>query len=261
MENTLCKNCQTAVSGNFCSNCGQKTKTLRLDWQYIKDEVKYTVLHVNKGFFFTLKELYTRPGGTIKEFIEGKRINHYKPILLVFVLAGISGFLSLQIDMNTLMEGYNAQNLNTKAMIEYNKAMTWMFSHYALFEILALPIVSFLSWLSFKKWGYNYIENIIINCFAGGQRLVFSIICILLYLIVPKEALVKFSTITAFLTFGLTIWTYASLYKDKPRTALILRILLFIFLLLLVFFIFLIIFTIIFMMYLMKAGIVQMPGK
>ena len=57
-----------------------------------------------------------------------------------------------------------------EAMMEYNKAMTWMFSHYALFEILALPIVSFLSWLSFKKWGYNYIENIIINCFAGGQR-------------------------------------------------------------------------------------------
>ncbi|PJE42209.1 MAG: hypothetical protein CUR32_05255 [Flavobacterium sp.] len=261
MENILCKNCQTTTSGNFCSNCGQKTKTLRLDWQYIKDEVKYTILHVNKGFFFTLKELYTRPGDTINEFIQGKRINHYKPILLLFVLAGISGFLSLQVDMNALMQGYNSQTLNSKAMMEYNKAMTWMFSHYALFEILALPIVSFLSWLSFKKWGYNYIENIIINCFAGGQRLVFSIISILLYLVVPKEALVKFSSITAIMTFGLTVWTYASLYKDKPRTALILRILLFLFLLILVFFIFLVIFTIIFMVYLIKAGIVPMPGK
>jgi len=261
METQLCKNCSNPNNGNFCSNCGQKTKTVKLDWHYIKDEIKYTLLHVNKGFFFTLKELYTRPGDTIREFIEGKRVNHYKPILLVFVLAGISGFLSLQMNMTALMNTYSTQNLNGKVMEEYSKAMHWMFAHYALFEILALPIVSFVSWLSFKKWGYNYIENIIINCFAGGQRLVFSIFCSLIYLIIPDEYIMKVGTLAGIATFGLTIWTYATLYKDKEGSSLVLRIILFIFLLFLVAFILLVIFSIIFFVYLAKAGIITLPAK
>lgn len=257
MENQLCKNCNNPYNSNYCSNCGQKTKTLKLDWHYIKDEIKYTLLHVNKGFFYTIKELYTRPGETIKDFIEGKRINHYKPILLVFVLAGINSVLVLKLDFEIVMKSYNTQNgLSEKAMQEYMAAIHWFFGHYALMEILALPIVSYVSWLSFKKWGYNYIENIIINCFASGQRLIFSIFCLLLYLIIPKEAVAKVSLFTGIITFGLTIWTYATLYKDKEGSALVFRILLFLFLLFLAGLILLIIFSILFVIYLKKAGLI-----
>jgi hypothetical protein len=254
MENQLCKNCSNPYHSNFCSNCGQKAHTVRLDWHYIKDEANYTFLHFNKGLLFTIKELFTRPGKTIREFVEGKRIKHYKPLLLVFVLAGLSGYLSLKLDMTAMMSNYNTQNLNSKAMAEYDKMMHAMFSHYAFLEILALPIVSFASWLAFKKWGYNYIENIIINCFAAGQRLVFSIVCILIYLVLPAEYLIKVTVLTSLATFGLTIWTYASLYKDKEPGTIILRILLFLFLMFLIFFIILIIFGILFAVYLHKTG-------
>jgi len=255
MQQELCKNCHQVHQGNFCSHCGQKTKTVRLDSSYIKDEVKYTILHVNKGFFFTVKELFTRPGETIKEFIEGKRINHYKPLLLVFVLAGINGFLSLQLDFSSMIQQYGGQTQqNAKFMQEYSKVMHWFFAHYAFMEILALPIVSLVSWLSFKKWGYNYIENIIINCFASGQRLVFGIFSILLYIVLPKNAVMQMGGFMALITFGLTIWTYASLYKNHDSKAILLRILLFIFLLLLVGFLLIVIFSLIFVIYLHKSG-------
>lgn len=71
------------------------------------DEIKYTFLHVNKGFVYTIKELFTRPGQSIKEFIEGKRIKHYKPLLLVFVLAGINGYLASQMNMREMMQDYD----------------------------------------------------------------------------------------------------------------------------------------------------------
>lgn len=257
MENQLCKNCSNPYNSNFCSNCGQKTKTVRLDWVYIKDEIKYTFLHINKGFFYTIKQLYKHPGDTIREFIEGKRINHYKPILLVFVLAGINSILALKLNLNTMAKSFNAQNgLNEKAMQEYMAVMHWFFGHYALMEILALPIVSLASWLAFKKWGYNFIENIIINCFASGQRLVFTIFSSLLYLVFPNEAFGKMSALLGLVTFGLTIWTYATLYKDKEGSSLFLRILLFLFLLFLIGFLLLIIFVIIFVIYLKKSGII-----
>lgn len=83
----ICKNCSTEIQLNFCGNCGQK-KAKRIDRNYIKDELQYTVLHMNKGFFFSIKQILKAPGRTAREFLEGNRVNHYKPILLVFCYSG-----------------------------------------------------------------------------------------------------------------------------------------------------------------------------
>ena len=259
MQPEFCKNCHQVHQGNFCSHCGQKTKTARLDWRYLKDEVNYTILHFNKGFMFTVKELFTRPGDSIREFLEGKRVHHYKPILLVFVLAGINGYLSMKLDMKSMMQQYSGgQKLNSVMVEEYNKMMHWLFSHYALFEIVMLPLVSVISWISFKKWGYNYIENIIINSFASGQRLMFGLLSLLIYLILPLSSnLMVLMTLT---TFGLTIWTYATLYRNHDGAAIFGRIALFIFLLLTIGFILVVLFSFLFVMYLVKTGVVT-PGN
>ena len=97
MHHNLCKNCEHTHEGNFCSSCGQKTNTKTLDWHYILDELKYTFLHINGGLLYTSKQLLTRPGDMTREFIEGKRVKHYKPILLVFVLSGIAAFLNKEM--------------------------------------------------------------------------------------------------------------------------------------------------------------------
>src|SRR6218665_1211615 len=254
MQQELCKNCHQVHQGNFCSHCGQKTNTVRLNWHYIKDEANYTILHFNKGFLYTIKELFTRPGDTIREFFEGKRVNHYKPLLLVFVLAGINGYLSLKLDMVSMMQEYSTQKMNSAVVEEYSNAMHWFYAHYSLFEILALPIVSLVSWISFRKWGYNYVENIVINCFAAGQRLIFSTFCLLVYLVVPPQIAMKLSMFLGIITFGLTVWTYAGLYKNHKTSSVVLRIMLFLFLLLFVGFILLIVFSIIFAIYLKKTG-------
>lgn len=255
----LCKNCHQVHQGNFCHHCGQKTNTVRLNWAYLKDEANYTILHFNKGFLYTIKELFTRPGDTIREFLEGKRVKHYKPLLLVFVLAGINGYLASQIDMKQFIESYNQTNNMNKTqnavfITEYTKFMKWVFGHWAFMEILALPIVSFVSWLSFKKWGYNYIENIIINSFATGQRLLFGIFTTMILLAFPLGYMSKYTVLTTIITFGLTIWTYVTLYKNKDSKSIVLRMLLFLFLLLTTAAILLIIFSIAFAIYLKNSG-------
>lgn len=70
----------------------------------------------------------------------------------------------------------------------------------------------------------------------------------------PTETMMQVSMYTALITFGLTIWTYATLYKDKDSVAVLLRIVLFLFLLLVTFLILIIIFGIGFGMYLHKTG-------
>ena len=252
MNQHLCKNCEHTFAGNFCSNCGQKTNTVRLNWAYLKDEANYTILHFNKGFLYTIRELFTRPGDTIREFLEGKRVKHYKPLLLVFVLAGINGYLSLQMDLNRMMQQYSNPKVNSVIMAEYTKVMHWFFAHYSMFEILALPIVSLASWLSFKKWGYNYIENIIINCFATSQRLMIGVLLFpLQYFLRNTPYFLAVSFLTVIPTFGYTIWMIVQLYKNQNTTTVFLRMLLFVFNLSL-FFILLLLISIVAFVFLIK---------
>jgi hypothetical protein len=49
-----CPNCNRVITGNFCSNCGQK-KYKRIDKKYIWEEIQYTILHTNKGFLYSVK--------------------------------------------------------------------------------------------------------------------------------------------------------------------------------------------------------------
>lgn len=170
MNQQLCKNCQHTFENNFCSNCGQKTTTTRLNWHFVKDELQYTFLHFNKGLLFTAKELFKRPGETIRDYIDGKRVQHYKPILLVFVLAGLTAFLSHYIDIEKIIP-----TSSSNSALSVPKYLDRMISHYAFIELGLIPIISLCSYFAFKKWGYNYIENIVINCFASAQRLLFGI--------------------------------------------------------------------------------------
>ena len=166
MQPNLCKNCEHVFQGNFCSNCGQKTNTVRLDWHYIQDELKYTFLHINKGFLYTAKQLFIRPGDTVREFIEGKRVQHYKPILMLFVLAGLNGLLMHFLPVEDFIYKPTPDTDVAKQQKIGTEIYDFLTKNYALFELLILPIYAFCSWLAFKKFGYNFIENIIINCFG-----------------------------------------------------------------------------------------------
>jgi hypothetical protein len=53
IENS-CSHCSNPIEVNFCSNCGQK-KYKRIDRKYIWDEIQYTLVHVNKGFLYSLE--------------------------------------------------------------------------------------------------------------------------------------------------------------------------------------------------------------
>ena len=105
-----CQNCNQHIAGNFCTNCGQK-KYKRIDRKYLIDELQYSVLHTNKGFFYSVKNLVINPGRTARNYLDGNRVNHYKPILLAFVLSTISAFVSFKVlNFNTMMHDFYAEN-------------------------------------------------------------------------------------------------------------------------------------------------------
>lgn len=226
-----CKNCGHTFTGNFCNHCGQKAKTGRIDFNYLQDEIKYTFLHINKGLLYSIKQLIVRPADTVREFIDGKRISHYKPILLLVVLAGINGVLAHYfLDLSDIFnKSQNVMgNADEKSINFFKKFMDWIVEHYSLYEIIQLPFVSLASYFAFKKYGYNYFENIIINSFAASQRLVYGLILFPLeYLAIKFNFFQIFSILSSLLIFSISIWFYIKLFKDKVIGDVIVRLLLF----------------------------------
>ncbi len=258
MQPQPCKNCEITFEGNFCSNCGQKGNTVRLNWVYVKEEFKYVFLHINKGFLYTAKQLFTRPGDTVREFIEGKRVQHYKPILMLFVLAGINGLLMHFFPAEKFIYVNSTNSLSATRQIEITKKiMDLLSSNYTLFELFLLPIYAFCSWLAFKKYGFNYIENIIINCFATSLRLMIGILFFpIQYLLLNSPYLMVFSFLTMIPSIGYTIWMIIQLYKNQDLGNVILRMLLFAFNIML-FFVVLLIASIIVFIVLLKLGFID----
>ena len=161
--NSICPNCSNAITENFCSHCGQK-KYKRIDKKYILDELQYTVLHTNKGFLYSIKNIIKNPGKTAREFINGNRVNHYKPLLLAFVLSGISAFVSFKIiGLNDLMTAYYAsQHISSQFTNDY---ISFTSSYNSIIMLLLIPFFALLTKLTFRKWGQNYYEHVIMNSY------------------------------------------------------------------------------------------------
>jgi hypothetical protein len=221
-----CKNCNSAIDVNFCSHCGQK-KAKRIDSTYIKDELLYVLVHTNKGFFYSVKKVAKAPGRTALEFIEGNRVNHYKPILLVFLLAGISAFIA-----NTFIHPLELQQRLNEAMgvkndLGSNKMADAAMKYQSLFMLASVPFAAVFSWLAFKKWGYNYWENVVANAYLYAMILIFNIAIILPLQWLLLENAMLATIIPTMLTFFsmllISIWFFIQLYPEKNAGEVILR--------------------------------------
>jgi hypothetical protein len=218
---TFCQNCNTELQGKYCSNCGQSAETHKINVHYLWHDIQHGLLHLDKGILFTTRELFTRPGHSIREFLEGKRVKHFKPISLVLVLAGIYGLLFhfFKIDMfanYVVVSGSGEKVIHINDVIE--KTSEWIAQHYSILALLQIPVFTIGTYLCFRKAGYNFIEHLIINTFLVGQRLILQIVTFpLFYFSSGKPMLITTDRIINLIGYALAIWTLIQLFKNQKK--------------------------------------------
>ncbi|WP_443938202.1 DUF3667 domain-containing protein [Pedobacter sp. MW01-1-1] len=169
-----CNNCNTALAGKFCSNCGQPAELKRIDAHYIKHEIEH-VLHFEKGILYTIKELFIRPGKSVREFLTDNRNRLVKPIIFIIITSLLYSILTHYFHIE---EQYLQQNGFEKSAI--GKIMTWIQGHYGYANILMGIFIAFFIKLFFKKYDFNLYEIIILLCFTIGiGMLIFALFSIL----------------------------------------------------------------------------------
>ena len=219
-----CKNCGEIINGQYCSHCGQNTNVGKITMSSLANEFSESLLQVNKGFFFTVKELFTRPGKTILEYLKGKRKNHFKPITYALTLSTIYYLVSQASGQNTWMDdlisGFSKGVYESTESKEIPAALIWFSKNFAYTTLLLLPVFSLASYLAFRSKEQNYLEHLVINAYTAGQQAIFYTLFCLIQSRIKSEVFEWLPIVSAFFY---AIWVFWQIFEEGSRFSNVLR--------------------------------------
>lgn len=223
-----CKNCGNIFEGKFCNQCGQNSRVDKLTLRSFLEELSDSIFQVNHGLFFTIKVLFTRPGHSIREFLNGQRKEYFKPIAFALTLSTIYFLVSQLSDSPTLLDdflsGYSDGGEERDFTTEKSPIISWLSNNYAYTTLLLIPIFSLASYISFLGLKKNYLEHIVINSFITGQQAIFYSFFMIIGVLTEKE---DFTVLAAVLISTLfNFWAFIQFYQTEKKVLVILRVML-----------------------------------
>jgi hypothetical protein len=202
-----CKNCDTLLNGDFCSKCGNPKTLKRIDGSYILSEI-VSVLYLDKGIFYTIKELIIRPGKNVHNFIHNDRNRLVKPLIFVIVCSLV---YTIAQQFLKFEDGYvNAGGFGDSSV---NSIFMWIQKNYGYANILMAIFIAGWIKLFFRKYEYNFFEIIILLCFLMGiGMLIYTTFGIL-----ESIAKIRVLQIGAVLGFLYTSWAIGQFFDKKKK--------------------------------------------
>ena len=194
-DNSHCINCALAVAGpgqKFCPGCGQPTPAHRIDWHFLGHELEHSVLHMDRGILYSLRQLMLRPGRLMRDYIDGRRGNHVKPLLLIMVSAAAvvllnrfcaGGMLRDAVTpvgaAGSLEPGLTASAAAARYIIASQTVAGWVDAHFAAFTLALLPLEAWVLRLVFGRYGrLNYPEWLVVTALLTVQVFVIWMVLI-----------------------------------------------------------------------------------
>ena len=199
-----CANCHNTLQNidKYCNNCGQKTSVHRLSLHEVWHDAMHAFLHADKSIIQLTKNLALRPGTFAKEYIAGKRKKYFNPLSYLVITVAISAFVTGYFH---LMEGGSGKS-PVDNFIERNINLVFF---------AAVPISAMFSTLFFRKKGYNYAENLVINAFVSGFRIVFYLLIFTPLIIAFRHNFNAVLIIYMALWVGYLTWAHYEFYEEK----------------------------------------------
>ena len=107
-QSGACANCGTALSGPFCSKCGQRA-LLHRSIGDVFHEFLHGITHFDGKAWTTLPMLLFRPGRLIRSYIDGHRARSVAPVplflMVIFLMFFVLSFVSINDTVGTADQG------------------------------------------------------------------------------------------------------------------------------------------------------------
>ncbi|MGZ8509015.1 MAG: DUF3667 domain-containing protein [Chitinophagaceae bacterium] len=198
-----CRNCGLQSKGKFCPNCGEQLEIHRITLPHLLHEIVHTFTHLEKGFFYTLKNLITDPGRMQRLYLEGDRVRHQRPFSMFFICSTISALSLFWIN--------RFSNLSLQPGQE---AFSYFLQHYyVLLHVALFPFYTLVTWVLFIRSKYNYAEILVLGMYM---------VAVMLLLLIPIYALsffrssVNIQLMQAMILGFYNIWTFIRFFNKTP---------------------------------------------
>lgn len=219
-----CENCGNHFTGNYCNQCGQTAHSGRIDFNFVLHQIQSSVFKFDHGIFYNIRKFFIRPGYSIREYLEGKRIHFMKPFTFLLFLSIIyfliSKILPLETPFEEFVSGFREGLLETNEKLS-TAAVDWMIVNYAYAILIMVPLFSFSSAFVFYKAKLNLFEHLVINTFTFGQITFYFIIFFPLRFFVSQDF---YSAVSLIIGLLFLIITYYQVFKKSKLFYLILNI-------------------------------------
>jgi hypothetical protein len=150
-----CKYCNSSSAGNFCSTCGNPFNTKRLSLGSIVHEAFHFFTHLDHGFPYTLKKLFTTPGTMQRKYIEGERHKYQKPFSMFFICGTIAALAIYWINL-LLISHFNAGD---------SKEAMFFHKYWVILQVFMLPVYAFVTYIFFRRSGLFYGEIMVFQLY------------------------------------------------------------------------------------------------
>jgi hypothetical protein len=203
-----CKSCNQPIVGNFCSKCGRSVNLKKIDKHYVMHEVSH-LLHLEKGFFYTVKELFLRPGKSIRTFITEDRNKLMKPIAFLIFSSLVFTLCEYLFKANVIYQQKENLDLNKSS---YGAIINWTKDHWGYTNIMISIFIGWCLRSFFRQYKYNLFESIVLICFVTGQSmLIFAMFTPFVSFLGTGLYLLLSSVVT----YGYAVWAIAQFYDGK----------------------------------------------
>ncbi|MEN7342999.1 MAG: DUF3667 domain-containing protein [Pseudomonadota bacterium] len=158
-----CYKCDAEVTDDFCPKCGHPVTLPRLTGEYLASELA-SIFNVERGFFFTIREMLLRPGANLQEFVLRDRTRFVKPVIFVIVCSFI---YTIAQQIFGFEDGYvsYADNEPSTTLTMF----TWISNNYGYANIGLALFTAVWVRVFFARYGYTIFEILVMLCYVIGM--------------------------------------------------------------------------------------------
>lgn len=214
--NYQCKHCSTTHVGTFCTNCGQKKIEDRWTIKKLFSSATTAIFNVEKGYFYTIKNMITRPGGVVKDYLNGDTVKYTNPFRFALVGIAIAMFISLSLGIWELQMDMITDTFDEMGMYqseEHKKEARGAMKHIVRFinflPFVMVPFIALGTKIFLRKQDFNYTEHFIMNSFLLGISMIYGIAVTLITYFVPS----MISSIMLF-SFLISAFIFSQMFKE-----------------------------------------------
>jgi hypothetical protein len=207
-NDNVCLNCGSVVSGKFCSECGQTVETHRFRVRdVLTHDLLKKVFYYDKGLFYSIKELYTRPGHSVRDYIDGKRVSHMHYFSLLIILI-------IFFKMIENATPFHYSNLTTTEKESINFFEELVKHNTKIFYISLIPFYALATLIIFRKANLNYAEHFVINTFRSAAMLLLTIMFLIFASFIKDNSVIaSINHITTLIMLAYGTWFYYQFFN------------------------------------------------